>query len=649
MVDRKGTLLYRSAGGMQLTGWDEAEVRGRALTTIVLPESLAAARAAIAETLIHPGRVVRTELRVRHRDGSVVDVAVQGRNLLDDPDVGGIIVTAHDITARKRAEEALLESRQILEAILDAMPVRVFWKDRDLVYRGCNASFARDAGFADSTAVVGKDDFQMGWREQADLYRADDLEVIASGRPRLLIEEPQTTPDGGVMTLLTSKVPLRGPAGEISGVLGTYFDISERKRSEAALVASEVRYRRLFEAAKDGILILDAETAQIRDVNPFLCDLLGYPFEQMVGKKLWEIGAFRDVPESKGNFRELQRSEYIRYDDLPLRTAAGREIAVEFVSNVYRVDGEAVIQCNIRDMTERKRGAEEHARLVGALSQATDAIVMTDLQGGIVYVNPAFERVTGWTSREVLGLNPRILKSGSQDDAFYRQMWEVLSRGEAWTGRLVNRRKDGTLFEEETSITPVRDASGAIVSYVAVKRDISTERRLEEQLRQVQKMEAVGRLAGGVAHDFNNLLGVIAGYGELVHEQLPEQSPLREEMEEILKAAKRAADLTRQLLAFGRKQVLQPVVLDLNAVVADLETNAAPDDRRGRRAGDPIGARRGPRAGGSRADRAGAHEPRGQRPGRHARGRAAHHRDPERRSGRRRRSRSLADPSPAPT
>jgi len=186
-------------------------------------------------------------------------------------------------------------------------------------------------------------------------------------------------------------------------------------------------------------------------------------------------------------------------------------------------------------------------------------------------VNPAFERVTGFTLSEVAGQNPRILKSGKQDEAFYREMWTTLSRGEVWTGRMVNQRKDGSLFEEDATIAPVRDSTGRVTNYVAVKRDISAERRLEEQLLQAQKMEAIGRLAGGVAHDFNNLLGVIIGYGELVHRQVKDAGVLGERVGQILKAAERAALLTRQLLAFSRQQVLEPRILDLNAVIAELE------------------------------------------------------------------------------
>jgi len=376
---------------------------------------------------------------------------------------------------------------------------------------------------------------------------------------------------------------LRDESGATCGYEGLVEDITEYKQAEGigrareesaekALQASEVRYRRLFEAARDGILILDAATAEIVDVNPFLCTLLGLPREQILGRKLWDIGSFRDVKACRSAFAELQDKEYVRYEDLPLETAHGRRVDVEFVSNVYHVNGDRVIQCNVRDITERKRAEGERAHLSRAVEQAGECILITDPQADIVYVNPAFERLSGYTRDEVLGRNPKILKSGLQDAGFYRDLWEVLARGDIWAGRLVNRRKDGSLVEQEGTISPVRDGAGRLTSYVAVTRDVTLEKRLEQQLSQAQKMEAVGRLAGGVAHDFNNVLGVITGYSEIVLKRLPVDDPLRDKLEQILKAADRAARLTHQLLAFSRKQVLQPRVVDLNVSVSDMET-----------------------------------------------------------------------------
>ena len=222
------------------------------------------------------------------------------------------------------------------------------------------------------------------------------------------------------------------------------------------------------------------------------------------------------------------------------------------------------------DITERKLAEEERARLAMAVEQAAETIVITDASGTILYANPVFENTSGYTRAEALGQNPRLLKSGRHTAEFYRQMWTVLERGQVWTGRLINKKKDGTLYEEDASISPMRDAAGKVVNYVAVKHDVTREVQLEAQLRQSQKMEAIGQLSGGVAHDFNNILTVIMMQAEITGmiEHLPEE--IRQGLGHIRAAAERAANLTRQLLLFSRKQVMQPRELDLNEVVTNL-------------------------------------------------------------------------------
>ncbi len=223
------------------------------------------------------------------------------------------------------------------------------------------------------------------------------------------------------------------------------------------------------------------------------------------------------------------------------------------------------------ESVERKRAELDRSRLAMAIEQAGEVIVVTDTDGAIQYVNPAFEAVTGYASAEVLGQNPRLLKSGAQGGDFYRDLWATIRAGKTWRGTLVNRRKDGRRYTEEASISPVRDAAGEVTAYVAVKRDISRGLALETQLLQARKLEGIGRLAGGVAHDFNNVLAVILSCAGFALKELPSGAPLREELSEIQGAARRAAELTRQLLAFSRRQVLQPVPLDLNLVIADME------------------------------------------------------------------------------
>ncbi len=216
-----------------------------------------------------------------------------------------------------------------------------------------------------------------------------------------------------------------------------------------------------------------------------------------------------------------------------------------------------------------RRSQVEVSRLAHAVEQAAEIIVVTDPQGVIQYANPAFEQATGHACADVIGHTPRVLKSGRHSQEFYRQLWETISRGETWTGRFTNKKKGGTFYEEDASISPVRDAAGRIINYVAVKRDITEQVKLESQLRQAQRMEAVGQLAGGVAHDFNNLLQAIQGYTQLAMEGLGEEHEHYGDLREVMRAAEQAATLTRQLLSFSRREVLQRKNINLNQVIAD--------------------------------------------------------------------------------
>ncbi len=225
-----------------------------------------------------------------------------------------------------------------------------------------------------------------------------------------------------------------------------------------------------------------------------------------------------------------------------------------------------------RDVTDRRRSDAELQLQSSALNAAADAIVITDRGGTIQWVNSAFVALTGYSADEAVGRNPRALvKSGAHDDAFYRHMWETILAGRAWRGELTNRRKDGTRYLEEQTITPVRASSETITHFVAVKRDISAQRELEAQFLQAQKMETVGRLAGGVAHDFNNLLTVINGTAEILLTQAGPGDANAADLETIANAGNRAAQLTRQLLAFSRKQMLQTEPMHLNTSLRGMD------------------------------------------------------------------------------
>jgi len=287
------------------------------------------------------------------------------------------------------------------------------------------------------------------------------FELPPSLAGKLEIKETKVRIMTGIMTAPTGENHFRLTNTELQHrIVLLEKTLLEKEKTATALQDSEKRYRRLFESARDGILILDADTGKVVDVNPFLLQLLGFSYDELCGQYIWELGVFKDIAASKDAFKTLQDTQYIRYEDLPLETRNGRPIAVEFVSNVYLVDHSKVIQCNIRDITARKRDDAERKRLLAAIEQAGEGIVMTDARGNIEFINPAFEKMSGYSREEIVGQNPRLLKSGQQDDLFYRDLWDTIANGRTWVGRIVNKRKDGTFYTEETTISPVRDPLG---------------------------------------------------------------------------------------------------------------------------------------------------------------------------------------------
>ncbi|MGA2964836.1 MAG: PAS domain S-box protein [Terriglobales bacterium] len=438
----------------------------------------------------------------------------------------------------------------------------------------CNPAFARIMGYASREELLACHASEF-YFSSAD--RQDFLEQYRSLGSLTNFVSRLRRKDGSAVWVMENVEPVLGQHGTPTMLDGTLVDISQQKAIEAAhnsaqraLEDSETRYRRLFETAKDGILILDFKTGQIADVNPFLVEMLGYSHDEFVGKKLWEIGPFKDIPASRSAFGELQTKGVIRYDDLPLETKAGRRINVEFVSNVYSVDGTQVVQCNIRDITERIRSeaalkiSETHHRSV--FEGAVHGIFRGTLDGRFLDVNPALVAMLGYSSAgEVLKLSvPHDVFAEPEKGLSLLRKWQLTGEIEE---EVQWKRRERRLITVRLSGRVLGTAHQSAQGIEVIAEDITERRALEDQLRQALKLEAVGQLAGGMAHEFNNYLGIVLGYSELLLEEAGATEGLRRNVAEIKAATQRAASLTHQLLALSRRQVLEPRVLDINAVV----------------------------------------------------------------------------------
>jgi PAS domain S-box-containing protein len=285
-----------------------------------------------------------------------------------------VAIFGYDITERKKAEETLRENEAALRAseeqyraIFETASVGIAQSDpRTGQWLRVNEKMCAITGYSGDellrmsiSEVIHPEDRRTDWEAFQRVVRGE--------QPDHRLEKRYIRKDGSLAWVNVNMTVIRDAAGQPVRTVATIEDISERKQAGAALVASEIRYRRLFEAARDGILILNAQTGMIVEVNPFLVEMLGYTHEQFLGKRIWEVGLFRDIVANQDNFAELRRKEYLTYEDKPLETADGRRIEVEFVSHCYLVNHQKVMQCNIRDITERRRAEE-------ALRQQTEEL-----------------------------------------------------------------------------------------------------------------------------------------------------------------------------------------------------------------------------------------------------------------------------------
>jgi PAS domain S-box-containing protein len=389
--------------------------------------------------------------------------------------------------------------------------------------------------------------------------------VLAEGLKSIAIvpirSQARITGSLNVASHVHEKIPayVRNALETIAGQVGTSI---ARAQSEEALRESEIKFRDLAEKAIVGIFLIQDNI--VRYANGEYARIFDCRIEDMVDRLgLQDLILPDDLPTVLERIRQRidgeQQSARYQFRILT-RKGEIRHTEVYSSRTVYR--GKPAIVGTLLDITDRLKAEEDLKRLSVAIEQAAEEIVITDPEGNIQYVNPAFERITGYERQEAIGRNPRLLKSGVHDRAFYENLWNTLKAGNIWKGRLVNRRKDGKLVHMDATISPLINSANKVTGYIALKRDVTEAVRIETQLRQAQKMEAIGTLAGGIAHDFNNILGAMMGYAELAKLRSKDEG-IAAYLEQILTACDRSRDLVQQILTFSRQteQEKKPVML----------------------------------------------------------------------------------------
>lgn len=587
-TDAEGVIQIFNVGAERLLGYAASEVVNK-ITPAELsdPDELISRAEALSlefDTVITPGfealvyRAARGiediyELTRIRKNGTRYQAMVSVTALRDpDKKIIGYLLIGTDNTLRHQAEAELAKIQARFRAFFDIDIIGMAITSPDKGMLSANNQICRILGYERDELLA------MKWSEITHL---DDLPADEAYFAQLMrneidsysLEKRFIRKNGTPVSTNISVKCVRLPDGTVDYLLSLVEDITTRKRAEKTLRASEINYRRLFEAAKDGILILDADTGKIEDVNPYLAELLGYQHSDFIGKQLWEIGAFRDILANKTNLAELQRKRYIRYENLPLVTKTDTLIYVEFVSNSYEVNGRSIIQCNIRDITERKIAAdavkESETRFRQLAENISQVFYLFDPEmTQMLYVSAAYEKI--WDrSCESLYANPRSWGDSIHPDDIARVMSIVAPQGTIVPSDTEYRilRPDGSERSIRARTFPIRDARGQVYRYAGLAEDVTAQKNTERQLLQGQKMEAVGRLSGGIAHDFNNLLTVILGHASIL--ELSELSAnVKDSLSEIRKAAERAAKLTRQLLLFARQEKMQLQYIDVDSSIA---------------------------------------------------------------------------------
>ena len=378
--------------------------------------------------------------------------------------------------------------------------------------------------------------------------------------------------DGTPIWVMINDRAVRDADGNLLYFEGMLLDITERKKAEQKLLESEARYRTLVDHAPMSIAV--HQNGRVIYVNDAGVKLVGATSpDDIIGKSVLDFvhPDYRSVVIERMKLTQSAEGEVPTIEEKFIRVD-GTPIDVEVSVKRIMLDGQPASQLIINDITDRKmaekalRESEQtNRRLAALIEQATESVMVTDTQGRIVYVNKAFEKLTGYTMAEVFHQNPRILNSGHQSKEFYQRLWATINSGNTWRGKFVNKRKNGSLFQEEAIIFPVKNDDGDMVNICKISRDITREAQLEEQLRQAQKLETIGTLAGGIAHDFNNILAPIMGYTDMALASLPPDHPLYEDLQQVLNGAKRGKELVEQILLFSKKteKTLKPVSVQL--------------------------------------------------------------------------------------
>lgn len=574
LLDPNGQVVSWNEGAARVYGYTPDEIIGRHRSLFFTPEDVARGLPQHElDTATATGKFSEEGWRVR-KDGTRfwsngAITALRG----PDGELQGFVKLVRDLTERLRVETALQVSEARLRTLITAISQVVWTTD------ATGERVTTDPPWAEYTGLPEDEVRGLGW---VNALHPDDRErVAAEWRHSLETRAFYNTqyrvrrPDGGWRHVVVRAVPMVDANGAVQEWVGVCMDDTERFRAEQELLSSTERFRAMLENSSDVISIHDPNGVMVYQ-SPSIRPVLGYDQYELPGLPVTDYIHPEDLLDTVARIEEVRAAPGVHPPFLTrFRHKNGEWRWCECVgTNLLKNPFVRGVLFNARDVTDRvqaEAGMRLRDRVIQAVSQGIVISDPTRPDNPIIYASLGFEVTTGYRAEEVLGRNCRFLQGKDTDPVTVQQLQTSIRAGIECAVEILNYRKDGTPFWNALYITPIRDHSGRLTHFVGVQADVTERRRLEQAFQQAQKMEAVGRLAGGVAHDFNNLLTVIGGFSDMLLAEMPPADLNRELVTQIRQAGERAAGLTRQLLAFSRQQIVQPVVLDLNHVVYEAE------------------------------------------------------------------------------
>ena len=560
-ADLQGNLTYVNNSFLKLWAYkDDKEVLGKHILQFWYSKEKASE---VIESLHAKGNWVG-ELLAKKKDGSIFDVQLSASMVKDDSGTPLCMMSTFiDITEHKRAESLLRESEEKYRDLYDNAPDMYHTLDNRGIIIDCNETEARMLGY-NKHELIGRPITHFFTKESQQLFK-NDFPRLNREKRLLNLERIYVRKDGSTFPAMLNVFSEYDEHGNFVKAKTISRDITILKLAERALIDSEKKYRDLVDNALIGIFQTSID-GRILYVNEALSTMLEFesPEATMTESVITRYKYPRDREVLIAN---LLKEHKVNSFEFELLTKTGKTKHV-LLSATLNND---VISGMIMDITEHKRAEERITFLAQVLNTSPLSVIATDEHEKIIYVNPATEKLFGYKDHELLGKDPTILNADPDAGNIHKNILDTVCQNKVWSGEILNRKKNGDLFYIQDTIYKLTDEKGDFIAFVGFAEDINDRKKLEQQLLQAQKMEAVGQLAGGIAHDFNNILTAIIGYGNLLKTEMRTDDPLTMYIQRILTSAQRAANLTRGLLTFSRTQIMQPRPLNLNDIIKGID------------------------------------------------------------------------------